>query len=87
MTTPILIERIAEVNALRNGTLQGAYLIIGARALGLGCGSMSRFDNAGVIQDENTRTQSKLDLPMFGDKFPTYDMRNDNVIRREVVPL
>jgi predicted SnoaL-like aldol condensation-catalyzing enzyme len=40
-----------------------------------------------VIQDENTRAQSKLGLPMFGDKFPTYDMRNDNVIRREVVPL
>jgi hypothetical protein len=78
---------MAEVNALRNGTLQRAYLIIGARALGLGCGPMSRFDNSGVIQDENTRTQSKLGLPMFGDKFPTYDMRNDNVIRREVVPL
>jgi len=38
----------AEVNALRNGTLQGAYLIIGARALGLDCGPMSGFDNAGV---------------------------------------
>jgi len=32
---------MAEVNALRNGTLQGAYLIIGARALGLDCGPMS----------------------------------------------
>jgi 3-hydroxypropanoate dehydrogenase len=38
----------AEVNAMRNGTLQGAYLIIGARALGLDCGPMSGFDNAGV---------------------------------------
>ena len=38
----------AEVNALRNGTLQGAYLILGARALGLDCGPMSGFDNAGV---------------------------------------
>jgi hypothetical protein len=78
---------MAEVNALRNGTVQGDYLIIGARALGLDCGPMSRFDNAGVIQDEKKRAQSKLGLPMFGDKFPTYDMRNDNVIRREVVPL
>jgi DNA replication protein DnaC len=39
---------IAEVTAMRNGTLQGAYLIIAARALGLDCGPMSGFDNAGV---------------------------------------
>jgi 3-hydroxypropanoate dehydrogenase len=32
--------------ALRNGSLQGAYLIIAARALGLHCGPMSGFDNA-----------------------------------------
>lgn len=32
--------------ALRNGSLQGAYLIIAARALGLDCGPMSGFDNA-----------------------------------------
>jgi 3-hydroxypropanoate dehydrogenase len=34
--------------AFRNGTLQGAYLIIAARALGLDCGPMSGFDNAKV---------------------------------------
>ena len=39
---------IAEVTAMRNGTLQGAYLIVAARALGLDCGPMSGFDNAGV---------------------------------------
>ena len=32
--------------ALRNGSLQGAYLIIAARALGLDCGPMSGFNNA-----------------------------------------
>jgi 3-hydroxypropanoate dehydrogenase len=37
--------------AFRNGTLQGAYLIIAARALGLDCGPMSGFDNAGVDRD------------------------------------
>jgi len=37
-----------EENAFRNGTLQGAYLIIAARALGLDCGPMSGFDAAGV---------------------------------------
>ena len=34
--------------AFRNGTLQGAYLIIAARAVGLDCGPMSGFDNAKV---------------------------------------
>jgi len=34
--------------AFRNGSLQGAYLIIAARALGLDCGPMSGFDNAKV---------------------------------------
>lgn len=34
--------------AFRNGTLQGAYLILAARALGLDCGAMSGFDNAKV---------------------------------------
>jgi 3-hydroxypropanoate dehydrogenase len=32
----------------RNSTLQGAYLILAARALGLDCGPMSGFDNAKV---------------------------------------
>lgn len=37
-----------ETVALRNGTLQGAYLILAARALGLDTGPMSGFDNAKV---------------------------------------
>ncbi|HEY0267530.1 MAG TPA: malonic semialdehyde reductase [Rhizomicrobium sp.] len=36
---------------LRNSSLQGAYFIIAARALGLDCGPMSGFDNAGVDQE------------------------------------
>jgi 3-hydroxypropanoate dehydrogenase len=36
---------LAEVTAFRNSSLQGAYLIIAARALGLDCGPMSGFDN------------------------------------------
>lgn len=36
------------VHALRNSSLQGAYLMIAARALGLDCGPMSGFDNAAV---------------------------------------
>ena len=38
----------AEQTAFRNGSLQGAYFIVAARALGLDCGPMSGFDNAGV---------------------------------------
>jgi 3-hydroxypropanoate dehydrogenase len=34
--------------ALRNSSLQGAYLLLAARALGLDCGPMSGFDNAKV---------------------------------------
>ena len=37
--------------AFRNGTLQGAYLIMAARALGLDCGPMSGFDNAAVDRE------------------------------------
>ena len=40
-----------EETAFRNGTLQGAYLIMAARALGLDCGPMSGFDNAGVDRE------------------------------------
>ena len=35
-------------NALRNSSLQGAYLMLAARALGLNCGPMSGFDKAAV---------------------------------------
>ena len=41
-------EPLIETTAFRNGTLQGAYFMIAARALGLDCGPMSGFDNAGV---------------------------------------
>jgi 3-hydroxypropanoate dehydrogenase len=34
--------------ATRNGSLQGAYLMLAARALGLDCGPMSGFDNAKI---------------------------------------
>lgn len=37
-----------ERTALRNSSLQGAYFIIAARALGLDCGPMSGFDNSKV---------------------------------------
>jgi 3-hydroxypropanoate dehydrogenase len=39
---------LAQITAMRNGTLQGGYFIMAARALGLDCGPMSGFDNAKV---------------------------------------
>ena len=39
-------ETLIRDTAFRNGTLQGAYFIVAARALGLDCGPMSGFDNA-----------------------------------------
>ncbi|HEV2041235.1 MAG TPA: malonic semialdehyde reductase [Casimicrobiaceae bacterium] len=41
----------AETTAFRNSSLQGAYFIIAARALGLDCGPMSGFDNAAVDRE------------------------------------
>jgi 3-hydroxypropanoate dehydrogenase len=41
-------KEFADNSAFRNGTLQGGYFILAARALGLDCGPMSGFDNAGV---------------------------------------
>jgi 3-hydroxypropanoate dehydrogenase len=39
---------VIETTAFRNGSLQGAYFILAARALGLDCGPMSGFDNVKV---------------------------------------
>jgi 3-hydroxypropanoate dehydrogenase len=41
---------LAQETAFRNGTLQGAYLIMAARAVGIDSGAMSGFDKAKVDQ-------------------------------------
>ena len=43
-------QPLINTTAFRNGTLQGAYLLIAARALGLDAGPMSGFDNEKVDQ-------------------------------------
>lgn len=48
-------EKHIETTAFRNSSLQGAYFLLAARALGLNCGPMSGFDNA------------KLDAEFFPD--------------------
>jgi 3-hydroxypropanoate dehydrogenase len=39
---------LIQTTAMRNGSLQGGYFILAARAMGLDCGPMSGFDNAKV---------------------------------------
>lgn len=41
-------EKLIEISAFRNSSLQGAYFIMAARALGLDTGPMSGFDNDAV---------------------------------------
>lgn len=52
-------ESVAFSTAFRNGTLQGAYLMLAARAYGLDCGPMSGFDNAMVDKQFFAGTQVK----------------------------
>jgi len=44
-------QALIEATAFRNSSLQGAYLMLAARALGLDCGPMSGFDAAAVDQE------------------------------------
>jgi 3-hydroxypropanoate dehydrogenase len=55
---PALIESTAK----RNTVLQGAYLLMAARALGLDCGPMSGFDNAKVDEAFFAGTAVKTDF-------------------------
>jgi 3-hydroxypropanoate dehydrogenase len=50
---------VAQSTAFRNGSLQGAYLIIAARALGLDCGPMSGFRNEAVDSEFFANTDIK----------------------------
>jgi 3-hydroxypropanoate dehydrogenase len=64
-------ESLAATTAFRNGTLQGAYLIMAARAVGLDAGPMSGFDNAKVdelfLADRGWRSNFLVNLG-YGDK-------------------
>ena len=64
-------EAHAERTAFRNGSLQGAYFLLAARALGLDCGPMSGFDNAKVdaafFPDGRCKSNFLLNLG-YGDR-------------------
>jgi 3-hydroxypropanoate dehydrogenase len=50
---------LAQETTFRNATPQGAYFILGARALGLDCGPMPGFDGGGVDKEFFDRTSFK----------------------------
>lgn len=65
----------ADVLALRNGSLQGAYFMIAARALGLDVGPMSGFNNAGVDEAFLSGTSWKSNFLVnvgYGDASKVY---------------
>lgn len=55
-------QPLIDTTAFRNATLQGAYLILAARALGLDAGPMSGFDNAKVDQEFFAGTKIKANF-------------------------
>jgi len=59
---------MVDVTAKRNSSLQGAYMMLAARALGLDCGPMSGFDNAKV--DEEFFSAGKSDPNCAEEFFP-----------------
>ncbi|NVJ98764.1 MAG: malonic semialdehyde reductase [Alphaproteobacteria bacterium] len=53
---------VSEETAFRNGTLQGAYLMLAARTLGLDCGPMSGFDKDAVDKEFFAETTLKANF-------------------------
>ncbi|MFN3819250.1 malonic semialdehyde reductase [Blastomonas sp.] len=65
------------ISALRNSSLQGAYLIMAARALGLDTGPMSGFDNAAVdaafFADQPNVKSNFISTLGYGDPSTIFD--------------
>ncbi|MDX3904205.1 MAG: malonic semialdehyde reductase [Pigmentiphaga sp.] len=67
---------LAASTATRNGTLQGAYFIMAARAVGLDCGPMSGFDVAKVNAEffpDGRLTANFLCSLGYGDSSKLFD--------------
>ncbi len=69
-------EKFAADTAFRNGSLQGAYLMMAARALGLDCGPMSGFNKKGVKEaffpDKNWEANFLCNIG-YGDESSVYE--------------
>ncbi|NKB22543.1 MAG: malonic semialdehyde reductase [Alphaproteobacteria bacterium] len=75
-------DGLIEETAFRNGAMQGAYFMLAARAVGLGVGPMSGFDNAAVDEAFFAGTSWRSNFVCnlgFGDdsKVPARDARLD----------
>lgn len=70
-------EQLRQEGAFRNSALQGAYLMLAARALGLDCGPMSGFDNAAVDKaffgDEPRHRSNFICSIGYGDPASIFD--------------
>ncbi|MEZ5681971.1 MAG: malonic semialdehyde reductase [Erythrobacter sp.] len=70
-------EELRKEGAFRNSSLQGAYLMLAARALGLDCGPMSGFDNAAVdkafFADEPRHRSNFICSIGYGDPTSIFD--------------
>lgn len=69
-------DALIELSAIRNSSLQGAYLIMAARALGLDTGPMSGFDNAAVDAEFFAGTTIKsnfISTVGYGDPSSVFD--------------
>lgn len=68
-------QKLIDTTAFRNGTLQGAYLLLAARSLGLDAGPMSGFDNEKVdkefFPDSKIRSNFLINLG-YGDDSKLY---------------
>ena len=68
---------LAETTAFRNSSLQGAYFILAARALGLDTGPMSGFDNAAVDEayfaDQPSVKSNFISTLGYGDAATIFD--------------
>jgi 3-hydroxypropanoate dehydrogenase len=64
-------DALIQATAFRNSTLQAAYLMLAARALGLDCGAMSGFNAEGVDQEFFAGTATKANFLInlgYGDE-------------------
>ncbi|RCK53912.1 hypothetical protein TH25_00620 [Thalassospira profundimaris] len=69
-------EELIQATAFRNASLQGAYLIMALRALGLDCGPMSGFDADGVDREFFAGTAVKTNFMInigYGDPAKLFD--------------
>ncbi len=82
-------QPMIETSAFRNSTLQGAYLILAARALGFDTGPMSGFDNAAVdaaffagtsVKSNFITTLGHGDRATIFDRSPRLDFDEANTI-------